>query len=151
MATIDDLAMPVLLLGAFRGLVDAVHEQLAQQGFPDVRAQHGFALQAIGEGCTSVQLGTRLGVSKQAATKTALGLEQRGLIERTRNEADRRERILVITDKGHRMLELSAQVFRTEIARWRTEVGDDRVDTTLRTLSSVGHGKRAWTDLSDWS
>ena len=49
-----DLAMPFLLMTAFRGLVDAVGDGLAAAGYPAVRATHGFAMQAIGSGCTSV-------------------------------------------------------------------------------------------------
>ena len=148
----DDLAMPFLLMGAFRALVDAVHEQLAQDGFPGIRAHHGFALQAIGaDGCTSVELGDRLGVSKQAAAKTAKSLETMGLVDRRTNDRDRRERTLAITPRGRLLLDLSAAAFRQEVSAWRTKVGDDHVDATLTTLSTIGRGTRSHTDLSDWS
>ncbi len=150
MDPVDDVAMPFLLMRAFRGLVDSVHEDLAQQGFPGIRAHHGFALQAVGDGCTSVALGERLGVSKQAAAKTVKSLEDLGLVERRLNEADRRERTLVITRRGRRLLSLSAAAFRREVATWRTRVGDERVDATLTTLLAVGSGGRSDTDLSDW-
>lgn len=142
--------MPFLLMRAFRSMVDTVHEGLAERGFPGIRAHHGFALQAIGSGCSSVQLGERLGVSKQAATKTARSLEELGLVERRDNWADRRERRLVITRRGKRLLALSAEGFRAEVARWRAEVGDEYVDATLATLASTARGGRADTDLSDW-
>lgn len=146
----DDLAMPFLLIGAFRTLVDAVHGDVARQGFPDVRASHGFALQAIGSGCTSVQLGERLGVSKQAATKTASTLVGMGLIERHPNERDRRERVLRLTTEGRELLRLSAVAFRRELSSWRERAGDAQVDATLATLGLVGRGGRGDTDLSDW-
>ena len=145
----DDVAMPFLLMRAFRELVDAVHDQLAEQGFPGVKAHHGFALQAIGQGCTSVGLGARLGVSKQAAAKSARTLEDWGLVARELNEQDRRERRLVLTARGRRLLRLSADAFRREVAAWRDRIGDDAVSTTLRTLGEVG-GTRSDTDLSDW-
>ncbi|WP_430332340.1 MarR family winged helix-turn-helix transcriptional regulator [Rhodococcus sp. ACT016] len=147
----DDLAMPFLLMSAFRALVDAVHEQLAHDGFPGIRAHHGFALQAIGAGCTSVELGDRLGVSKQAAAKTAKTLEAMGLVERRTNDRDRRERTLVVTRRGRTLLELSAAAFRKEISAWRATAGDEHVDATLTTLATVGSGGRSHTDLSDWS
>ena len=63
-------ALPLLLLQGFRVLVDAVNVELAQQGHPDVRPVHGFVLQAIGaDGATAAELGGRLGVSKQAASR----------------------------------------------------------------------------------
>ena len=65
----------LLLAGAFRDGVDALHVELAEQGHPEARPLHGFALQAIGpDGCTINELGQRLGVTKQAAAKTAAGL-----------------------------------------------------------------------------
>ncbi|MBK7820334.1 MAG: MarR family transcriptional regulator [Tessaracoccus sp.] len=146
----DDLAMPFLLMSAFRNLVDAVHQGLAQQGFPGIRAGHGFAMQAIGAGCTSVELGERLGVSKQAAAKTAQGLEQLGLIERRVNEQDRRERLLAPSARGREMLQLSAEGFRAEVGAWRARLGDDAVDAALTVLSVASRGGRAATDLSDW-
>ncbi len=137
MAQIDDVAMPFLLMSAFRGLVDAVHADLEEAGFPGVRATHGFAMQAVGEGCTSVDLGVRLGVSKQAATKTAAGLEAMGFITRAASPTDRRERILTPTKRGREMLHRSAGSFRREVARWRENVGDQDVDTTLATLAAA--------------
>lgn len=151
MEPIDDVAIPFLLMGAFRTLVDAVHEQLALDGFPGIRAHHGFALQAIGAGCTSVELGDRLGVSKQAAAKTAKTLGDMGLVERRTNDRDRRERTLVVTSRGHTLLDLSAAAFRREVRAWREMAGDDRVDATLTLLATVGRGGRSRTDLSDWS
>jgi DNA-binding MarR family transcriptional regulator len=146
-----DHAMPFLLISAFRGLVDSVHEHLADAGFPHLRAAHGFAMQAIGNGCTSVELGQRLGVSKQAAAKTARTLEDMGLIERRANPLDGRERILVPTTQGRRMLQLSADGFTRLVGRWRVAVGDANVDAVLTTLTQASHGRRGPTDLSDWT
>ncbi|SFC16780.1 MarR family protein [Nocardioides terrae] len=151
MDPVDDVAMPFLLQSAFRNLVDSVHDALDAAGFPGVRATHGFAMQAIGTGCTSVELAERLGVSKQAATKTAQALETMGFIERAANPRDRRERLLRPTRRGRTMLRLSATAFRAELSAWRERVGDADVDTTLATLAQVGRGGRSHTDLSDWT
>jgi DNA-binding MarR family transcriptional regulator len=147
----DDLAMPFLLMAAFRNLVDAVHAELAEHGFPGVRATHGFAMQAIGQGCTSVELGERLGVSKQAAAKTVAALETMGLVRRDPDERDGRQKLVVPTPAGRRMLSLSADAFRGQLAGWRRQVGDDRVDATLATLAAAATGGRSRMDLSDWA
>jgi DNA-binding MarR family transcriptional regulator len=150
MSSVDDLAMPFLLMSAFRGLVDAVHLELAEAGFPGVRATHGFAMQAIGARCTSVELGERLGVSKQAAAKTAQALEETGLITREQGVEDRRERLLVPTARGREMLRVSADVFRREIQEWRSRAGNRNIDATLKALSNAPRGQRGPTDISDW-
>jgi DNA-binding MarR family transcriptional regulator len=151
MSPTTDLAMPFLLMTAFRGLVDAVGDGLAAAGYPAVRATHGFAMQAIGSGCTSVELGQRLGVTKQAATKTAATLEDLGFITRVPSSTDGRERLLVPTQRGQQMLSLSASLFTQQIQQWRARVGDDSVDATLATLSQADPGHRGPTDISDWA
>lgn len=142
--------MPFLLMSAFRGLVDTVHADLAAAGLPGVQTRHGFAMQALGSGCTSVELGQRLGVSKQAAAKTAQALENLGLIERLPSLEDRRARVLVPTTRGRYMLDLSAESFRRQIQTWRDLVGDEAVDATLSTLSQADPGPRGPLDVSDW-
>lgn len=143
--------MPFLLISAFRGLVDVVHVDLESQGFPGVRATHGFAMQAIGDGCSSVELGERLGVTRQAAAKTVRSLEDLGFVTREPSPDDGRVRTLVPTERGREMLRLSAESFRREIGHWRARVGDDAVDTILSALTAAPGGRRSLTDLSDWS
>ncbi|MFT4199877.1 MarR family winged helix-turn-helix transcriptional regulator [Gordonia sp. (in: high G+C Gram-positive bacteria)] len=150
MPVTDDAVMPFLLISAFRRLVDAVHADLANEGFPGVRATHGFAMQAVGEGCSGVELAARLGVSKQAAAKQAAALEDLGFITRGPSPTDRRERLLTPTPRGREMLRLSADGFRREVAAWRGRVGDGAVDATLRALAGVADGRSA-VDLSFWS
>lgn len=142
--------MPFLLTTAFRGLVEAVHADLAEVGYPGIQARHGFAMQAIGTGCTSVELGQRLGVSKQAAAKTAGALEDLGLVERVRDPSDRRALIVEPTSKGLDMLRKSAESFQAHLTAWRTRSGDAAMDTTLRTLAQADPGRRGALDLSGW-
>lgn len=132
--------MPFLLLSSFRSLVDTVHRRLADAGYPGITSTHGFALQAIGEECTSVELGQRLGVTKQAAARTAANLEAAGLIARVPSRTDRRERLLTPTARGRRMLQLSGLYFAEAVAGWRAIAGDEAVDATLATLSRAGAG-----------
>src|SRR6185312_5065775 len=145
----DNMA-PFLLLGAFRGLIDELHSRLAANGFADVRALYGMAMQAIGGGCTATELARRLGVSKQAAAKTAQTLGSLGLVRAETNPRDRRERRLVPTERGRLMLVESGRILSELVRAWRDTVGDREIDVTLRTLASIDHGRRSMTDVSDW-
>lgn len=149
--TPHDAAMPILLMSAFRGLVDTVHAELEEAGFRGVRVTHGFAMQAIGQGCSSVELAARLGVSKQAATKTAKALEDLGFVTRSPGLTDRRERILRPTPRGVDVLGLSAESFARQVRRWRQQVGDEHVDMTLETLARADPGRKGPADISDWT
>src|SRR5215470_19170962 len=75
--------LPLRLLLAFRELIDELHAELARRGHGDLRPMHGFVFQAIGaDGTTAVDLGRRLGISKQAAGKTIESLERLGYVRR---------------------------------------------------------------------
>src|ERR687889_2713749 len=104
--------LPLRLLLAFRSLVDGLHAELVRQGHPEVRPMHGFVLQAIGtEGTTAVQLGRRLGISKQAAGKTIDGLAALGYVERAVDPADARRKVVRLSSHGRDCLMRSARIF----------------------------------------
>ncbi|HEY1733589.1 MAG TPA: MarR family winged helix-turn-helix transcriptional regulator [Acidimicrobiales bacterium] len=120
--------LPLLLVGAFRALIDELHRELAERGHPDARPIHGFALQAIGpDGVTTSELGRRLGISKQGAAKTAAGLEQIDYISREGDPEDARAVVLKPTARGHEFLALSATIFDRLRAEWSAELGAQRL------------------------
>jgi DNA-binding MarR family transcriptional regulator len=120
--------LPLLLLGAFRSIIDELHAELAQRGHEQARPLHGFALQAIGaEGTTIGELGRRLGVTKQAAAKTAKSLEEAGYATRIPHASDGRAWTLTRTRHGQEMLELSAEIFDRLRRQWAGHLGDRRI------------------------
>lgn len=128
----------LLLAAAFRDSVESLHVELAELGHPESRPLHGFALQAIGtEGCTIAELGKRLGVSKQAAAKTAVALESAGYVARSSVAGDRRSVLLSRTSHADAMLAASEAGFDRVIARWRAQVGAKRFDAMVETLSEL--------------
>jgi DNA-binding MarR family transcriptional regulator len=143
--------VPLLLLGAFRSLVDEAHAILAQRGHPGVRPVHGFALQAIGSGATASQVGDRLGVSKQAAAKTIALLTEAGYVERTGDPDDARRKVVRPTARGTDLLAASARAFGDVVAEWSDRVGADDLDHLHATLRRLGVAGSARVDLGAWS
>jgi DNA-binding MarR family transcriptional regulator len=126
--------LPLLLVGAFRAIVDDLHGQLAAAGHPGARPIHGFALQAIGqEGVTVSELGRRLGVSKQAAAKTVASLEGLGYVRRVGHPGDQRAVLIERSVLGEEMLALSAQIF----GRIRSDIGDQVGEARLLELEAT--------------
>lgn len=120
--------LPLLLLAAFRAGIDDLHAELADAGHPGVRPVHGFALQALGaDAISTAELGRRLGVSKQAAAKTAVGLEALGYVAREPDPSDARVRLLRTTPRGRDCLATSAEILDRRHARLATELGPDRL------------------------
>jgi DNA-binding MarR family transcriptional regulator len=131
--------LPLRLLLGFRTLIDDLHAELVKQGHPEMRPMHGFVFQAIGpEGTTAVELGRRLGVSKQAAGKTVDALEQLGYVRREPDRRDRRQKIVRLSARGYDALARSALIFDELRARWASELGPERLralESDLRTMT----------------
>jgi DNA-binding MarR family transcriptional regulator len=144
--------LPLLLAGAFRALIDALHVELADHGHPAARPIHGFALQAIGpDGATVSELGRRLGVSKQAAAKTAASLERLGYVVREHHATDARALHLRRSQLGNELLSLSAEVFTRLRAEWARELGAERIaelEDDLERIAVAGGAKLG--DLPGW-
>jgi DNA-binding MarR family transcriptional regulator len=145
--------LPLMLGGAFRAIIDDLHAELAQRGHAAARPVHGFALQAIGpDGATISELGRRLGVSKQAAAKTAAGLESLGYAGREPDAGDARATRLRRTREGDDFLRISAEIFEQLRARWVDQLGADRLralEHDLETMTALGGGARV-ADLPGW-
>lgn len=143
--------LPLRLLMAFRVLIDALHEELAAQGHPDMRPMHGFVLQAIARGGDSAaSLGRTLGVSKQAAGKTVETLEGLGYVSRVPDPADSRRKRVVLTEFGFDALRRSAAVFDDLRARWARELGAERLDDLEDALRRMTPGDPFRLDVPGW-
>lgn len=144
--------LPLLLAGAFRAVVEDLHDQLADAGHPRARPIHGFALQAVGrDGVTVSELGRRLGVTKQAAAKTVANLETLGYIHRVPHPEDQRAALIKRAARGDQMLALSAQIFgriHAEIAERLGEAQLEALEAALKAIASEGSAKLG--DLPGW-
>jgi DNA-binding MarR family transcriptional regulator len=130
--------LPLLLFAGFRTLIDRLHAELAECGHPDVRPVHGFTMQAIGpHGTTAVELGRRLGVSKQAAGKTVDRLTALGYAERVDDPRDARRKLIRLTPRGIDSLTQSARIFDRLRAEWVERLGADRVALLESSLRAV--------------
>ncbi|SNS49232.1 DNA-binding transcriptional regulator, MarR family [Streptosporangium subroseum] len=130
--------LPLRLFLGFRVLIDELHAELARQGHPDMRPMHGFVLQAIGSrGTTAVELGRRLGISKQAAGKTIDTLEHLGYVERGSDPADARRKIVRLTERGVDSLVRSARIFDDLRAGWAKTLGEERLRALEADLRAV--------------
>lgn len=90
-----------LLAVTYRALVDELNREMAQRGYDDLRTAHGFAFQRLTpEGATGNELADFLDISKQAASQMIEYLEQRGYVTRRVHERDKREKLVVLTEKG---------------------------------------------------
>ncbi|GAB2848732.1 MarR family winged helix-turn-helix transcriptional regulator [Actinocorallia aurea] len=133
--------LPIRLLLAFRAIIDELHTRIADRGHPDMRPMHGFVFQAVGPGgCSTAELGRRLGVTKQAAAKTVDSLERLGYLTRVPDPADARARTVHLTPLGADALRTSAEIFDALRTEWSEKLGPTRLsdfESTLRTMTDT--------------
>ncbi|WP_372453712.1 MarR family winged helix-turn-helix transcriptional regulator [Pseudonocardia abyssalis] len=142
--------LPLLLLQGFRVLIDGLHAELARHGHPDVRPVHGFVLQAVADGCTAVELGRRLGVTKQAAAKHVEVLEGLGYLRRVPDPHDARARIVRRTVRGEDCLARSARILGDLREGWVKVLGPDRVHALEHDLRAVTADAPLRVDVPGW-
>ncbi|WFE45432.1 MarR family winged helix-turn-helix transcriptional regulator [Verrucosispora sp. WMMD1129] len=143
--------LPLLLLAGFRTLIDDLHAELARQGHAELRPLHGFVLQAVGaDGTTASELGNRLGVSKQAASKTVDRLVALGYLERADDSRDARRKLVRLTPHGLDGLRRSAVIFDALRQRWTEMLGADRVAAIEDDLRAVTPANWFRLDIPGW-
>ena len=112
----------LLTLAVAGGITAAIRERLEAAGFDDVRDSHGYVVQGLLAGDTTVTaLAARLGVSAQAVSKSVSELERAGYVRRGDDPSDRRARPLLLTTRGEGLVDASRrarQVVARDLTRW---------------------------------
>ncbi|WP_448808884.1 MarR family winged helix-turn-helix transcriptional regulator [Agromyces bauzanensis] len=130
--------LALLLLGAYRRMVDEVVAGLESQGYPDVRPVHDFAMRAIAAGADSAsELGRRMSVSKQAAAKTIAVLVERGYVDRETDPDDARRKRLEVTPLGFEVMRAGEALFEDLRESFEREIGASELaslEAALKTL-----------------
>jgi len=151
-STAPGFELPLLLLLGFRTLIDELHSRLAVVGHPDARPMHGFVCQAVGlEGASAVQVGQRLGISKQAAGKLIAALEQAGYVTREPDGRDARRKLVRLSARGRDFLARSTEIFDELRGDWAAVLGEERMgalEDDLRRVTAGASGRLL--DIPGW-
>lgn len=91
---------------------------------------------AAGAGNASA-LGRRLGISKQAASKTIALLQERGYVTRDHDSSDARKKQLEITALGLQMLNEGEAIFEELRHAWEQQIGSARLKTLEVILTAL--------------
>ncbi|GHD54004.1 MarR family winged helix-turn-helix transcriptional regulator [Streptomyces galbus] len=97
----SDLDLGTLALFVGSAAAGAVQEDLAAQGFGDLRTSHGYVFQHLIDARPTVSdLSARLDMTQQGASKVVAELEQLGYVERLPSAHDARVRHVALTRRG---------------------------------------------------
>jgi len=130
--------LPSLLTRAKDVTVEQLHRRLNEQGFEGVRYRHGSVFRFIDpEGSRLTSLAERSGLTKQAIGEIVAELERDGYVERTADPADRRAKIIRLTERGRRGQAAAADILRDLEERWAHRLGQERITALRRTLAEI--------------
>lgn len=132
------LPLATLLTQARDLALEGLHRQLADEGFEGIRFAHGSVFRHIdAEGSRLTTLAERSGLTKQAIGELVGELEEHGYLERVIDEADRRAKIIRLTDQGRTAQVAAARILADVEQRWSRLLGGDQVAVLRRTLEQV--------------
>jgi DNA-binding MarR family transcriptional regulator len=132
------LFLPRLLAMAFRSLVDDLHTRLNARGYRDVRPAFGFVLlEAAYERSTVGDMATLMGNTKQAASKLVATVQERGYITLSPSEDDARAKIVKLTQRGRRLLQVVEEIYVELEAEWAEIVSRQGLDSMKRDLEAA--------------
>jgi DNA-binding MarR family transcriptional regulator len=129
----DDRDLGALAQGLLRAAVERETPLLAAEGLEMWEYVVLVALRA-GAAPTQAQLATAAGRDKTRLIPLLDGLERRGLVDRTPDPADRRNRVVSLTDEGRELLERARAAIRAMEDADLLAPLDDAERATLRSL-----------------
>ncbi|WP_229683229.1 MarR family winged helix-turn-helix transcriptional regulator [Virgibacillus oceani] len=87
--------------------------------------------------CTSTDIAHEFGVGKSAVTAQINRLYEKGLIERNRDESDRRNVYLHVTEKGIELVHYTEDEVYAAIGKNLTHFDDEEIQSFIRSLEKL--------------
>ena len=128
----------LLLTAAAAGVSEAVLRQLARSGFSDVRPSHGYVFQhLLVQPMPINELGARLGMTAQGASKLVIELEKLGYVRRAPAAEDRRTHVVELTERGRAVVDAGRAARASLTAEVEQLLGPRGLRQLLRMLRQV--------------
>lgn len=131
--------LAMLVSAVFDALVHGLHRRLPEAGFPDIRPSHCTGVFRVidPEGTRPSELARRAGITPQGMAEAVGYLESRGYVERISDPADRRVRIVRLTDRGQQAAAAAAAAFADIEAGWQDQLGENRMVELRQMLAEL--------------
>jgi DNA-binding MarR family transcriptional regulator len=128
-----------LLLESHRALAAELVAELAERGYPDIRAGHAAVFLQIDRraGTRLTELARRSRMTKQGMMLVVDDLEGRGYVRRVPDPEDGRAKVVKLTAHGRRCAAESRRAAQALETQTRRLLGDRRYDTLREALEEV--------------
>jgi DNA-binding MarR family transcriptional regulator len=120
------------------GLQSELFRRSAEEGFGDLRPRHGAVTAHLDEdGLRQGELTKLAGRNKQTIGAIIDELEVLGYVSRVPDPADRRAKLIMPTERGRRLMELSDRIVADLEREYEAKVGSEAYRQFLRTLAVI--------------
>lgn len=98
----------------------------------------GFILLNIDkEGTPSTHLGPKMGMESRSLTRSLKAMEENGLIVRKPDRNDKRKVLVMLTEEGRLMRDISRDVVIRFNEKMRSEIGLEKLEEAFETLQKI--------------
>jgi DNA-binding MarR family transcriptional regulator len=135
-----NLYMPLtgLLEIAFEALIDEFREDLEAAGYADIRPGHGCVFRFVrGDGMRLTEMAGLAGMTKQSVGEVVDDLVDLGYVERVPDPADRRAKLIRLTERGSEAQAVGFGLFAQLERRWAKRYGAARIAQMRETLEAI--------------
>ncbi|MBO9576648.1 MAG: MarR family transcriptional regulator [Sphingobium sp.] len=132
------IVMPALLRHARNTYGKAMRTALEAEGYDDIPGNGLYVIGGLSKGAGGIpirQLMRELGITKQGAGQLVDTLVTRGYLQRTPDEADRRQLIITLTDRGRAAAETQKTARAKIDAALKERVGEADILAARRALA----------------
>ncbi len=130
--------LPGLMEVASEALFIEFRADLEAAGYGDVRPTHGCVFRFVHEnGMRLTDLANAAGMTKQSIGEIVDDLAARGYVERVPDPADKRAKLIRLTERGEQAQRVGFGLFATIEQRWAERYGADRVAQLRETLEEI--------------
>jgi DNA-binding MarR family transcriptional regulator len=130
--------LPGLMEVASEALFIEFRAELVEAGYGDVRPTHSCVFRFVHEnGMRLTELAQVAGMTKQSIGEIVDDLEARGYVERIPDPADKRAKLIRLTEKGEQAQRVGFGLFATIEQRWAERYGADRIAELRELLEEI--------------
>jgi DNA-binding MarR family transcriptional regulator len=127
-----------LLDVALEAMLAEFRVELGDSEFSDIRPTHGCVFRFLkDDGMRLTDLAERAGIAKQSAGEIVDDLVGRGYVERIADPADRRAKLICLTERGEEAQRHGFGLFGKVEERWIERYGRDRIAQLRETLEAI--------------
>jgi DNA-binding MarR family transcriptional regulator len=89
--------------------------------------------------CTSTELASMFGVNKSAITAMTNRLVEKGLLQRTRDQNDRRVVYLTLTERGDEWITETEEKIHKLVESFITKFSEEEIEAFIQTYEKLAH------------